>query len=206
MFRLIIFTCFLHFSVGGIIRGRVLFDGDENKFTRVPMGSHLIVRLQDTSMADAAAIVLKQTRVSNLFAFPFNYQIEIPNNVSPATSYSLSARITKGDTLLYTNDQHIPVTIGNDSPIIIDISVIRVNQDLIDNDEQTFLNDMEQLSWPEMVGKEGTYAVEYIKEKSGLTNVFTVSENSPITMDYRTDRVRVFVNEKGIVTQVPRTG
>jgi hypothetical protein len=29
------------------------------------------------------------------------------------------------------------------------------------------LDDTEQLSWPEMIGKEGTYAVQYIKEKSG---------------------------------------
>lgn len=40
----------------------------------------------------------------------------------------------------------------------------------------------------------------------GLSNVFTVLENSPMTMDYRTDRVRVIVNQAGIVTQVPRTG
>jgi len=68
------------------------------------------------------------------------------------------------------------------------------------------LNDLERLSWPELVGREGTYAVQYIKEKTGLTNVHTVLEGSAITMDYRTDRVRVFVNEKGIVTQIPRTG
>ncbi len=36
-----------------------------------------------------------------------------------------------------------------------------------DVDEQIVLDDMEQLSWPEMVGKEGKYAVQYIKEKSG---------------------------------------
>jgi len=36
-----------------------------------------------------------------------------------------------------------------------------------DVDEEIVLDDMEQLSWPEMVGKEGKYAVQYIKEKSG---------------------------------------
>jgi hypothetical protein len=39
--------------------------------------------------------------------------------------------------------------------------------------------------------------------KIGFTNVFPVKEGSMITMDYRTDRIRVFVNNKGIVTQVP---
>ena len=28
-------------------------------------------------------------------------------------------------------------------------------------------NNMGQLSWPELVGREGTYAVQYIKEKTG---------------------------------------
>ena len=81
-------------------------------------------------MADAPAIDLKQTKISNLFAFPFSYQMDIPNNISPALSYSLSAQITKGDSLLYINDQHIPVTIGINSPITIDIPVITVNQGL----------------------------------------------------------------------------
>jgi hypothetical protein len=26
---------------------------------------------------------------------------------------------------------------------------------------------MEQLSWPELVGRDGTYAVQYIKERTG---------------------------------------
>ncbi len=39
--------------------------------------------------------------------------------------------------------------------------------------------------------------------KIGFKNVVAVNERSPITMDYRTDRVRVFVNERGIVSRVP---
>lgn len=96
----------------------------------MPFGSNLIVSLQDTSMADAPATVLKQTHVSNLFAFPFNYQIDIPTNIQSGFSYSLSAQIKKGDTLLFINDQHIPVTIKGDSPMLIDIPVISVNQGL----------------------------------------------------------------------------
>lgn len=40
----------------------------------------------------------------------------------------------------------------------------------------------------------------------GLKNVVVVPDDSPITMDYRTDRVRVFVNKDGIVIRTPRTG
>ena len=34
----------------------------------------------------------------------------------------------------------------------------------------------------------------------------TVKEGSMVTMDYRTDRVRVFVDSKGIVKQTPTVG
>jgi len=33
-----------------------------------------------------------------------------------------------------------------------------------------------------------------------------VPEGSMVTMDFRFDRVRVFVNEQGVVTKTPRTG
>lgn len=39
--------------------------------------------------------------------------------------------------------------------------------------------------------------------KIGFSNVNTHYERSPMTMDYRMDRVRVIVNAKGIVTSVP---
>lgn len=83
---------------------------------------------------------------------------------------------------------------------------------------------MESSSWPELVGREGTYAVQYIKEKSGeiemqlkeywtslieylgLTNVLLVPEGSPITMDYQIHRVRVFIDKNGIVVHTPHTG
>ena len=83
--------------------------------------------------------------------------------------------------------------------------------------------DAELLSWPELVGREGTYAVQYIKEKTGeidtwfkrrsdridclgLTNVLLLPEDALITMDYRTDRVRVFIDKDGIVVRTPRIG
>ena len=40
----------------------------------------------------------------------------------------------------------------------------------------------------------------------GFTNVQTIQEGSPMTMDFRTDRVRVVVNAEGIVTVTPTVG
>jgi hypothetical protein len=46
----------------------------------------------------------------------------------------------------------------------------------------------------------------YFINHLGLTNVVIVPEGSAVTADYRTDRVRIFVDKKGIVIEIPRTG
>ena len=40
----------------------------------------------------------------------------------------------------------------------------------------------------------------------GLTNVILVPEESAITMDYQSNRVRVFIDKNGIVVRTPHTG
>jgi hypothetical protein len=82
---------------------------------------------------------------------------------------------------------------------------------------------VKKIQWPETVGMAGDDAVRLIRQETGndcvclcihvrsiqmifiigLTNVNLVPENAPITMDYRTDRIRVFVNAQGIVSMVP---
>ncbi|XP_012940436.1 chymotrypsin inhibitor [Aplysia californica] len=62
-------------------------------------------------------------------------------------------------------------------------------------------------SWPEAVGKTFEEAEEMIKtDNPFVKQILKVPENSPVTMDYRPDRVRVFVNEAGVTVDVPRTG
>lgn len=46
----------------------------------------------------------------------------------------------------------------------------------------------------------------YFIHRLGLTNVVIVPDGAAITMDYRTDRVRVFVNKKGVVIRTPLIG
>lgn len=45
-----------------------------------------------------------------------------------------------------------------------------------------------------------------MKATLGFTNVVTVKQGSAVTFDYRTDRVRIIVNNKGIVVAVPTVG
>jgi hypothetical protein len=62
--------------------------------------------------------------------------------------------------------------------------------------------------WPECVGKTGTECVAIIERVAPDVrgNVFVIPHGSMVTMDYRTDRVRVFVDEGGVVVQPPHRG
>ncbi|CAM4759371.1 unnamed protein product [Rotaria magnacalcarata] len=54
-------------------------------------------------------------------------------------------------------------------------------------------------SWPDLVGKDGNEVVEKIKRET----VHVVMPGSMLTMDYRTDRIRVHVDEQGKVQYPP---
>jgi hypothetical protein len=60
--------------------------------------------------------------------------------------------------------------------------------------------------WPELVGKTGEEAkAQVLKDRPDVT-VQIQNELSPCTMDFRQDRVRVFINKEGKVAGPPRTG
>ena len=94
----------------------------------VPVGSRLIIRLEDTSVADASGIVIKEVEFSNLLTFPLNYRIRVPATNSSEMGYSLSAHIQKGDMLLYINEEYIPVTLNTAGLIKKDIPVVVVRR------------------------------------------------------------------------------
>jgi len=61
--------------------------------------------------------------------------------------------------------------------------------------------------WPELVGKAATEAKAIIERDSGnKLHVHIVPEGSPVTMDYRLDRVRIFENAAHKVVSPPTTG
>jgi len=185
------------------VRGRVVFAGG---FTQIPAGARLNVELQDTSLQDAPATAISRSQVS---ARQFPIYFELPystNQIQAYRTYSISAKIVgTNDQLLYINDQNIRISFNsNNQRPIIDVPVIQVSQssDITNNNQMEF----EGKQWPELVGRSGEEAVRIIKQQSGLTNVIIVRQGQPITMDYRIDRVRVFVDDRGIVTSAPRTG
>ncbi|KAL5712225.1 hypothetical protein ACHQM5_014416 [Ranunculus cassubicifolius] len=61
-------------------------------------------------------------------------------------------------------------------------------------------------SWPELVGLNGDNAATKIERENGLVNAIVVVEGSGVILDYRCNRVWVWVNKKGKVIRVPRIG
>ncbi|MCD7470239.1 hypothetical protein HAX54_009956 [Datura stramonium] len=61
--------------------------------------------------------------------------------------------------------------------------------------------------WPELLGVPAKLAREIIqKENPKLTNVPSILNGSPVTKDFRCDRVRLFINVLNFVVQIPRVG
>ncbi|CAF1550563.1 unnamed protein product [Rotaria sordida] len=61
-------------------------------------------------------------------------------------------------------------------------------------------------SWPNLVGMPVNEAVAAIKSENPSLNVIPVAEHSPVTMDLRMDRVRVFFDANNQVSSAPSIG
>ncbi|CAN8284837.1 unnamed protein product [Cochlearia groenlandica] len=61
-------------------------------------------------------------------------------------------------------------------------------------------------AWPELVGTNGDYAASVIKSDNSRLSVFVILDGSPVTADFRCDRVRIRVDTNHIVVKTPITG
>ncbi|XP_038714046.1 inhibitor of trypsin and hageman factor-like [Tripterygium wilfordii] len=61
-------------------------------------------------------------------------------------------------------------------------------------------------SWPELVGTKGEVAEGIIERENINVNAIVVPEGSSVILDFRCDRVWVWVNKDGVVYRVPRIG
>lgn len=60
--------------------------------------------------------------------------------------------------------------------------------------------------WPECVGKSGKEAEQLIKTERPEVETIILPVGTPVTKDYRATRVRIFVDDKGNVTDTPHVG
>ncbi|EXB81311.1 Proteinase inhibitor [Morus notabilis] len=61
-------------------------------------------------------------------------------------------------------------------------------------------------SWPELLGKNGEEAAKQIEKENKNVDAKVILEGTAVTKDFRCDRVWVWVNNYGTVTEVPRVG
>jgi hypothetical protein len=59
--------------------------------------------------------------------------------------------------------------------------------------------------WKECLGMDGNACCELINSLVDV-DCQIIPENSMVTMDFREDRVRVFVNDDNVVTHIPSRG
>ena len=61
-------------------------------------------------------------------------------------------------------------------------------------------------SWPELVGANGQEAARTIEKENKNVDARVVREGTIVPLDFRCDRVWVWVNDNNIVTRVPIVG
>ncbi|CAF3056747.1 unnamed protein product, partial [Rotaria sp. Silwood2] len=178
-----------------ILTGRVTFPGGSS--TPVEPDGKLTVELQDTSLMDAPAKFIARG-TSKVTKFPVAFGMKYSSSqIIPGHTYSLDASIkNKKGELLYTNDVQIlvtPLSVSRKKPIEVPVILVK----------KTKSKTSGKSLWPELVGKKGEEAVQIIKKETGFKNVEIIKEGTPVTLDYRTNRVRVHVNKEGIVATAP---
>jgi hypothetical protein len=73
------------------------------------------------------------------------------------------------------------------------------------NNENMVVDPKQQ--WPELVGVDGDVAKTTIaQENPSITTIQVLPKDSMVTMDYRTDRVRIFVDDNNKVVRTPIIG
>ncbi|KAF9608946.1 hypothetical protein IFM89_024585 [Coptis chinensis] len=58
--------------------------------------------------------------------------------------------------------------------------------------------------WPELIGYDGEVAAARIERENPLVNAIVLLEGTPVTRDFRCDRVWVWVDREGKVVRAPQ--
>jgi hypothetical protein len=143
-------------------------------------------------------------------------------SMSPSTTiegeYATSSSIAVSSS---SNDETIPSTVEDENDSASD-SEAEVNslpkgdslgliEEMVDPEETIEKPDKKgekEGKWPELKGMTGEEAQDQLEVLYGeeTYDIIVLPENSATTRDYRFDRIRIFVNEEGIVTKVPHVG
>jgi hypothetical protein len=81
---------------------------------------------------------------------------------------------------------------------------LHVSPDGFELDEQQ--NPPQRAEWPHVIGMDAEEAKQLILNDVPDSQVHIVKKSAMVTMDYRTDRVRIFIDEDRKVVRTPKIG
>jgi len=68
------------------------------------------------------------------------------------------------------------------------------------------MSSAENLNFSHHVGKDAKEVQELIQKEHPELKVYIVPQDAAVTMDYRVDRVRLFIDSDGMVARTPHAG
>ena len=116
-------------AAGGTAQLRVTGTVTYRERIALDPAADIVVQLLDVSLMDAPSKVLAEQRIkANGKQVPFTYELKVDAaRIDPRMRYAVSARITRGDQLLFINDtQYSVLTQGGATSA--DLVLVRVTQ------------------------------------------------------------------------------
>jgi putative lipoprotein len=106
------------------VTGAITFEGD----AEIPDDAKVIVKIEDSSLADAPAETIGEQIITNDTQFPIPYEVTYDaDEIVDNHTYTMRARIEGADgSLLFINDTSIPVITRGNPTDEVEIPVIQV--------------------------------------------------------------------------------
>ncbi|WP_418130197.1 YbaY family lipoprotein [Variovorax sp. 375MFSha3.1] len=116
-------------AAGGTAQLRVAGTVTYRERIALDPAADIVVQLLDVSLMDAPSKVLAEQRIkANGRQVPFAYELKVDAaRIEPRMRYAVSARITRGDQLLFINDTQYPV-LTQGGATSADLVLVRVTQ------------------------------------------------------------------------------
>ncbi|RUR66600.1 hypothetical protein EJP67_05930 [Variovorax guangxiensis] len=116
-------------AAGGTAQLRVTGTVTYRERIALDPAADIVVQLLDVSLMDAPSKVLAEQRIkANGRQVPFAYELKVDAaRIEPRMRYAVSARITRGDQLLFINDTQYPV-LTQGGATSADLVLVRVTQ------------------------------------------------------------------------------
>ena len=116
-------------AAGGTAQLRVTGTVTYRERIALDPAADIVVQLLDVSLMDAPSKVLAEQRIkANGRQVPFAYELKVDAaRIEPRMRYAVSARITRGEQLLFINDTQYPV-LTQGGATSADLVLVRVTQ------------------------------------------------------------------------------